>query len=99
MPLDISSRSVIIYLFPAGTARGDSPCATAPLEVGIDALGARRDIQVHCGVSIGTIDGSVSGPLGLDGEPRNSPEWRFGLVTGRVGLMKSLGVGSVCGSV
>src|SRR5258707_11217820 len=88
MPLDISSRSVIIYLFPAGTARGDSPCATAPLEVGIDALGARRDIQGHCGVSIGTIDGSVAGPLGLDGEPRNSPEWRFSSVTPGAGRLE-----------
>jgi hypothetical protein len=36
---------------------GDSSCATAPLEVGIDALGARGDIQRHCRVSIDTIDG------------------------------------------
>ena len=43
--------------FPGGTAWGDSSCATASLEVGIDALGARGDIQRHCGVSIGTIDG------------------------------------------
>jgi hypothetical protein len=48
---------VIVYLFPAGTTRGDSSCATAPLEVGIDTLGARGDIQRHCGVSIDTIDG------------------------------------------
>jgi hypothetical protein len=50
-------QAVIVYLFPAGTTRGDSSCATAPLEAGIDALGARGDIQRHCGVSIDTIDG------------------------------------------
>jgi hypothetical protein len=36
---------------------GDSSFATAPLEVGIDALGARGDIKRYCGASIDTIDG------------------------------------------
>ena len=51
--------------------------ATASLEVGIDALGARGDLQRHCGVSIDPIDGKVVGPLTLYGEPRNQPEWRL----------------------
>src|ERR1035441_7850584 len=50
--------------------RWDSSFTTAPLEVGIDALGARGDIQRPCGASIGTIDGHAAGPLALDGEPR-----------------------------
>jgi DNA-binding HxlR family transcriptional regulator len=29
------------------------------------------------GASIGTIDGRFAGPRGLDGEPRNQPEWRL----------------------
>ena len=61
------SSSIYFQVAP----HGDSSCATASLEVGIDALGTRGDIQRHCGGSIGTIDGSVAGPLALDGEPRN----------------------------
>src|ERR1039458_660593 len=48
---------VIVYLFPVGTARGDSSCAPASLEIGIDAFGARGDIQRYCGVSVDAIDG------------------------------------------
>ena len=33
-------------------------------------LSEREDIEGPCGPSIGTIDGEVAGPLGLDGEPR-----------------------------
>ena len=43
--------------FQAGTTRWDTSGAPAPLEVGIDTLGARGDIERHCGVSIDTIDG------------------------------------------
>jgi hypothetical protein len=43
--------------FQVEPLRWDSSCATASLAVGIDALGARGDIQGHCGASIGTIDG------------------------------------------
>src|ERR1700674_1184701 len=61
--------------FPAGSARGDSACATASLETGIDALRARGDLQRDCGGSVGTIDGSVAWSLAFDGKPRTQPEW------------------------
>jgi hypothetical protein len=48
-----------------------------PSDVGADALGTRGDIERHCSTSIGKIDGWVAGPLALDGEPRNQPEWRL----------------------
>jgi hypothetical protein len=63
-------QAVIVYSFPSIAARWDSSCATASLAVVIDAFGARGDIERPCGTSIGTIDGEVAGPLGLDGEPR-----------------------------
>jgi hypothetical protein len=69
-------QAVIFHLLPGGTARGDSSCATASLAVGIDGLRARGDIEGRCGASIGTIDGQVTGPLAVDGEPRTQPEWR-----------------------
>ena len=53
-PFGKPSSSIYFQLAPHG---GILSCATAPLEVGIDALGARGDIQRHCGVSIDTIDG------------------------------------------
>src|ERR1700737_4343536 len=59
------ASSVIVYLFPSGTARWDSSCGTAPLEAGIDARGARGDFQRHYGASIDAIDGEVAGPLAL----------------------------------
>ena len=43
------SSSIYFQLAPHG--------GSAPLEVGIDTLGARGDIQRHCGISIDTIDG------------------------------------------
>jgi hypothetical protein len=70
-------RAVIVYLFPGGTARRHSSRSAASLAAGIDALGARGDFQRHYGASIGTIDGWVAGPLALDGEPGNEPEWRL----------------------
>ena len=48
-------QAVVVYIFPVGTARGNSSCATAPLAVGVDACGTRGDIQRHCGASIGTV--------------------------------------------
>ena len=51
---------VIVHLFPGGAARRDSSCATAAFAVGIDAVGARGNIQGHCGASIGPIDGQVA---------------------------------------
>jgi len=63
-------QAVIVYSSPSIPPRWDSSCATASLAVVIDAFGARGDIERPCGTSIGTIDGEVAGPLGLDGEPR-----------------------------
>ena len=37
-------QAVVVYIFPVGTARGNSSCATAPLAVGVDARGTRGDI-------------------------------------------------------
>jgi hypothetical protein len=42
-----------------------------------EGQGTRGDIERHCGTSIGKIDGWVAGPLALDGEPGNQPEWRL----------------------
>ena len=68
------SPSIYFQLAPHG---GSSSCGTAPLETGIDALGARGDLQRDCGGSVGTIDGSVAGSLAFDGKPRTQPEWRL----------------------
>jgi hypothetical protein len=70
-------QAVIVDLFPGGTARGHSSCAAAPLQAGIDAVGARGDLQRRYGTSICTIDRQVAWPLTLDGEPGNEPEWRL----------------------
>src|SRR5258708_29316721 len=66
-------EAFIVDLFPGVTARWDSSSSSASLAVGADALGPRRDIERHCGPSIGTLDGEVAGPLALDGEPRTQP--------------------------
>ena len=47
------SSSIYFQLAPHGGIRP----APRRRSVGIDALGARGDIQRHCGVSIDTIDG------------------------------------------
>ena len=70
-------EAVIVYLFPGVAIRWNSSSSSASLAIGADALGARGDIERHCGTSIGKIDGWVAGPLALDGEPRNQPEWRL----------------------
>jgi len=69
-------QAVIVDLSPGSTAWWDPSGSPASLAVGIDALGARGDIQRHCGASIHTIDGQVARPLAVDGEPRTQPEWR-----------------------
>jgi len=74
-------QALVVCLCPAGAARRDPSCATTPLEVGVDALGARGDIQRHGGAGIDTIDGCVTGPVGLDGEPGSPPSWRIGSVS------------------
>ncbi len=42
-------QAIIIDLFSGGPAWGDSSCAPAPFETGIDAFGARRDFARDCG--------------------------------------------------
>ena len=68
------SSSIYFELAPHGRI---SPARTASLETGIDALGARGDLQRDCGGSVGTIDGSVAGSIAFDGKPRTQPEWRL----------------------
>ena len=70
-------EAFIVDLFPGVTARWDSSSSSASLAVGSDALGTRGDIERHCDTSIGKIAGWVAGPLALDGEPGNQPEWRL----------------------
>ena len=60
-------QAIIVYLLPSGSARWDSPFTPALLTIGADARRTRGNIQRHCGASIGTIDGPIAGPLGLDG--------------------------------
>src|SRR5271167_1086926 len=70
-------QAVVVDLFPGIALRWNSSGASASLAVGAEALGTRGDIERHCAPSIGPIDGGVAGPLALDGEPRNQPEWRL----------------------
>src|ERR1035437_10068342 len=56
-------QAVIFHLLPSRTARGGSSCTTASLGFGMDEVGAGGVLQGHCGTSIGTIDGQVTGPL------------------------------------
>ena len=59
-------QAVVVYSFSGIAARRDTACAPAALEVGVDALGARDDIQRDCGASIGPVDGEVSGSLDFE---------------------------------
>ena len=68
------SSSIYFQVSPHGGISSSSP---ASLTVGADTLGTRGDIERHCGTSIGKNDGWVAGPLALDGEPGNQPEWRL----------------------
>src|SRR5665213_455602 len=70
-------QAVIIDLSSGSPAWWDSSGCPASLAVGIDAPGTRRDIQRHCGTSIGTINGPFAGPFALHGEPRTEPQWRL----------------------
>src|SRR5579863_4385801 len=70
-------QAVVVDLFPGITVRWNSSGASASLAIGADALGTRGDIERHCGTSIGPLDGWVAGPLALDGEPGNRPQWRL----------------------
>ena len=70
-------QAIIVDLFSGGTAWWDSSCRAAALQAGIDAGGARGDLQGYYGTSIGAIDGKVAGPLTLDGKSGNEPKWRL----------------------
>src|SRR6188768_41383 len=70
-------QAVIVHLFPGVTARWDSSSPSASLAFGADAQGTRGDIERHCATSIGPLDGWFAGPLALDGEPGNQPQWRL----------------------
>src|SRR6185312_1589308 len=69
-------QAIIVYLLPCRSARRDSPTPTS-LTIGIRARCTGANIQRHCGALISTIDGTIAGPLGLDGEPRTWPQWRL----------------------
>ena len=69
------SSSIYNQVAPHG---GICPAAPAALfAAGIDAVRARGDLQGPCGASLVPIDGTVAGPLGLDGEPRTQAQWRL----------------------
>ena len=68
------SSSIYCQVAPHG---GDSSGSAGSLAVGIDAFGARGDLQRSCGASIGPIVGQAAGSLALDGEPRTWPQWRL----------------------
>src|SRR5215510_8102798 len=70
-------QAVVVDLFFGGAARWDSSCRAAALQAGIDARGTRGDFQRRYGTSVGAIDRQVAGPLTLDGEPGNEPQWRL----------------------
>ena len=70
-------EAFVVDLFPGVTAWWDSSSPSASLAIGADAQGTRGDIERHCGTSIGPLDGWVAGPLALDGEPGNQPQWRL----------------------
>src|SRR5215831_12707275 len=70
-------QAIIVHLFSASPARGNSSPATAPLKAGIDAGRARGNIQSYSAGSIGTIDSQIAGPLAFVGKQGNQPQWRL----------------------
>ena len=68
------SSSIYHQVAPHGGIR---PAARRRSRLALTLAGTRRDIQRHCGTSIGTINGTFAGPFGLDGEPRTEPQWRL----------------------
>jgi hypothetical protein len=68
------SSSIYFQVSPHGGIRS-APRRRSRLAL---TLSEREEIlRGHCGKSIGKIDGWVAGPLALDGEPGNQPEWRL----------------------
>ena len=70
-------EAFIVDLFPGVAIRWDSTSSSASLAIGADAQGTRGDFQRRYGTSVGAIDRQVAGPLTLDGEPGNEPQWRL----------------------
>src|ERR1700722_9090663 len=70
-------QGVIVDLFSGGSARWDSSCGAASLQVGLDACGTRGDFQRCYGPSIGPVDRKATWPRALDGEPGIEPQWRL----------------------
>ncbi len=50
-------QAVVVDLWPSFAARWDPSGAASTIEVGIDAVGARDDIERDCGTTIGTVGG------------------------------------------
>src|SRR6516225_9820061 len=70
-------QAVIVDLFSGGPLWWNSSGTASSFAIGIDAFGARGDIPRYRGGPIDALDGQVSGPLALDGEPRNRAQWRL----------------------
>ena len=68
------SSSIYFQLAPHGGMR---PTPQRRSKLALTLSERRGDLQGPCGTSVGTIDGKASGPFALDGEPRNSPQWRL----------------------
>ena len=64
-------QGVVVDLSPACAARRDTSGVASSLAVGFDAVGARGDLARDCGTTDGAVDGKASGPIALDGEPRD----------------------------
>ena len=69
-------QAIVVDLSPACAARWNTSVAASSLEAGLDALGARGDLAGYCAATNGAVDGKASGPIALDGEPRDQPQWR-----------------------
>ena len=66
-------QAVIVDLFSGGSTRRYSSCATEQRSRLAFTLTEQEEIsRVSCGGSIYAIDGEVTGPLALDGEPSES---------------------------
>src|SRR6478735_2461704 len=70
-------QAVIVDLFSGCPAWRVSSCGAAPLQAGTNACGTRGDFQRRYGTPVGPVDGQITWPLRLDGEPGNEPQWRL----------------------
>ena len=67
------SSCIFAHIRPSG---GIMPPVAATIPSGADAGGARGDFSRPCCGSIGSLDGSCAGSLGLDAQPGGWPQWR-----------------------